>query len=83
MPRRPRTDSNPQLKPAKFSRSITLPASLWYALDQDARRCLRNSTGHLNAILSELYLFEDTRIDKDKIESIKKQLKIVTDKKPA
>lgn len=43
-------------------RPIKLPPRLWAALDADARRCLRDSTSHLEALLTKWFKLGDIEI---------------------
>jgi len=43
-------------------RTIVLPEKLWQRLDDDAARCFRSANGHLEAILSAIYMNADTAL---------------------
>lgn len=57
---------NEEIKP----RSINLPAWLWEALDNDAKRCKRSATKQIEALLTLCYdPGADIEIDRQKIAS--------------
>lgn len=43
-------------------RTIVLPEELWQRLDDDAVRCFRSANGHIEAILSAIFLSADTSL---------------------
>lgn len=43
-------------------RTIVLPEELWQRLDSDAARCFRSANGHIEAILSAIFMNADTAL---------------------